>query len=49
VLASITQTPGLNSQADFGVSARAIRLSIGHEDTQDLWQDLSGALQTARR
>ena len=33
VLASITQTPGLNAQADFGVSPRTIRLSVGHEDT----------------
>ncbi len=49
VLASITQTPGLNSQADFGVSARTIRVSIGHEDTEDLWQDLGGALQASRR
>jgi cystathionine beta-lyase/cystathionine gamma-synthase len=49
VLASITQTPGLNAQADFGVSPRTIRLSVGHEDAEDLWTDLERAFETARR
>jgi cystathionine beta-lyase/cystathionine gamma-synthase len=49
VQAAMAQTPGVNANADFGVSAATIRLSIGHEDTDDLWSDLQHAFKTARR
>jgi len=49
VQASMAQTPKLNAQVAFGVSPRTIRISVGHEDTEDLWADLARALDTARR
>ncbi|MDJ1159970.1 PLP-dependent transferase [Chelatococcus sp. SYSU_G07232] len=48
-LASLQQTPDVNSFSRFGVSPRTIRLHIGVEDTEDLWADLTQALDRARR
>jgi cystathionine beta-lyase/cystathionine gamma-synthase len=43
VVASLAQTPGVNSFSRFGVSPRAIRLHIGLEDPEMLWSDLEQA------
>ena len=45
-LASLEQTPGVNSMSTFGVSERLIRLHIGLEDPDDLWADLEHAFVT---
>ena len=48
-LVSRVQAAGPNSQIDFGVSDRMVRLHVGFEHPQDLWQDLSTALDAASR
>lgn len=48
-LVSRVQAAGPNSQIDFGVSDRMVRLHVGFEHPQDLWQDLSAALDAASR
>ncbi|WAH62145.1 PLP-dependent transferase (plasmid) [Pseudomonas silvicola] len=45
----INQASEFNSAVDFGVSPRLIRISIGLEETEDLWNDLQQALATATR
>ena len=47
VAASLAQTPGVNSFDRFGVSPRAIRLHVGLEDVEMLWDDLEKALATS--
>lgn len=44
VAASLAQTPGVNSFDRFSVSPRAIRLHVGLEDPEMLWDDLENAL-----
>lgn len=44
VEASLAQTPGVNSFDRFNVSRRAIRLHVGLEDADMLWNDLENAL-----
>jgi cystathionine beta-lyase/cystathionine gamma-synthase len=48
-LATLEQTPTVNSLARFGVTPRTVRLHAGIEDAQDLWNDLEAALAQARR
>ena len=48
-LASLEQTPGVNSMSHFGVTPQTIRLHVGLEDREDLWDDLEQALAKARR
>ena len=48
-LASLEQTPGVNSMSHFGVTPQTIRLNVGLEDREDLWDDLEQALAKARR
>lgn len=48
-LVSRAQASGPNSQIDFGVSDRMARLHVGFENTEDLWQDLTRALDAASR
>ena len=48
-MASLEQTPGLNSMARFGVSPRTIRLHVGLENVEDLWDDIEQAFEKARR
>lgn len=48
-MASLEQTPGLNSMARFGVSPRTIRLHVGLENVEDLWDDIQQAFEKARR
>ncbi|KEA52996.1 hypothetical protein DT73_09680 [Mangrovibacter sp. MFB070] len=43
----INQDSEFNSAVDFGVSPRLIRISVGLEDTADLWADLQQALTAA--
>lgn len=43
----INQDSEFNSAVDFGVSPRLIRISVGLEDTEDLWADLQQALTAA--
>ncbi|TCO60480.1 trans-sulfuration enzyme family protein [Actinocrispum wychmicini] len=40
---------GADSRADSGISDRLIRISIGLEDVEDLWQDLNQALSVSHR
>lgn len=47
--ASLEQTPGVNSMARFGVSPRTIRLNVGLENVEDLWNDIAQALEKARK
>lgn len=49
VLASIEQTPAVNSLARFGVSPKTIRINAGLENVEDLWADLAQALEHARK
>lgn len=49
VAAALTQTPGVNSFARFGVNPRAIRLHVGLEDPDTLWADLANALATGAK
>jgi cystathionine beta-lyase/cystathionine gamma-synthase len=49
VLASLAQTPGVNSFGRFGVSPRAIRLHVGLEDPESLWADLEHALKASAK
>lgn len=46
-LVSRAQASGPNSQIAFGVTERMVRLHVGFENAEDLWQDLDTALQTA--
>lgn len=48
-MASLEQTPGLNSMARFGVSPRTVRLHVGLENVEDLWDDIQQAFEKARR
>lgn len=43
----INQASEFNSAQDFGVSPRLIRISVGLEETDDLWTDLNQALAAA--
>ena len=43
------QAGDFNSARDFGVPPRLIRLFVGLEDPDDLWNDLLQAFETARR
>lgn len=43
----INQDSEFNSAVDFSVSPRLIRISVGLEDTEDLWADLQQALTAA--
>lgn len=45
----INQASEFNSAVDFGVSPRLIRISVGLEETNDLWADLQQALASANR
>jgi cystathionine beta-lyase/cystathionine gamma-synthase len=45
----INQASEFNSAVDFGVSSRLIRISVGLEETNDLWADLQQALASANR
>ncbi|MDY0927271.1 PLP-dependent transferase [Pantoea trifolii] len=45
----INQASEFNSAVDFGVSPRLIRISVGLEETNDLWADLQQALTSANR
>ncbi len=45
----LNQAGEFNSAVDFGVSPRVIRVSIGLEDTADLWNDLQQAIAAARQ
>ncbi|MRS18634.1 hypothetical protein GJV08_05600 [Enterobacteriaceae bacterium RIT692] len=45
----INQANEFNSAVDFGVSPRLIRISVGLEETNDLWADLQQALASANR
>ena len=48
-LASLQQTPGVNSLSRFGVTPGTIRLHVGLEDADELWADLEQALRAARK
>ncbi|QTF07209.1 aminotransferase class I/II-fold pyridoxal phosphate-dependent enzyme [Brenneria izadpanahii] len=43
----LNQAGEFNSAIDFGISPRLIRISIGLEDTDDLWRDLQQAIAGA--
>lgn len=43
----LNQAGEFNSAIDFGISPRLIRISIGLEDTDDLWHDLQQAIAGA--
>ena len=47
--ASLEQTPGVNSMARFGVSPRTIRVNIGLEDVEDLWNDIAQAFEKSKK
>lgn len=49
VKASLEQTPGLNSLARFGVTAKTIRFNIGLENVEDLWADVAQAFEKAKK
>lgn len=49
VMASIGQTPAVNSLARFGVSPRTIRFNIGLENVEDLWADAQQAFEKAKK
>ena len=44
---SINQAGSPSAAIDFGVPTRLIRLFVGLEDPEDLWQDLHAALASA--
>lgn len=44
----LNQAGEFNSARDFGVSPRVVRISIGLEETDDLWLDLQQAMAAAR-
>lgn len=44
----LNQAGEFNSARDFGVSPRVIRISIGLEETEELWLDLQQAISAAR-
>jgi len=44
----LNQVGEFNSARDFGVSPRVVRISIGLEETDDLWLDLQQAIAAAR-
>lgn len=46
-MATLRQTPGVNSLSRFGVTERLIRLNVGLEDADDLWADLAHAFDAA--
>ncbi len=46
-LVSRAQASGPNSQIDFGVSEQMVRLHVGFENPDSLWQDLCTALDAA--
>ena len=46
-LVARAQASGPNSVVDFGVSAQMVRLHVGFEHPEELWQDLSDALSAA--
>ena len=46
-MATLRQTPGVNSLSEFGVTERLIRLNVGLEDVEGLWGDLEQALAAA--
>ncbi len=46
-MASLRQTPDYNALARFSVSPRLIRIHVGLEDPDSLWQDLEQALAQA--
>jgi cystathionine beta-lyase/cystathionine gamma-synthase len=48
-LVTRVQAAGPNSALDFGVPERMVRLHVGLEGTEPLWQDLRQGLQAARR
>ena len=48
-MATLQQTPGVNSLSRFGVPERLIRLNVGLEAADDLWNDLERALDAAAR
>ncbi|WP_437614893.1 PLP-dependent transferase [Erwinia sp. V71] len=43
----LNQAGEFNSAVDFGVSPRLIRISVGLEETDDLWHDLQQAISAA--
>jgi len=45
----LNQAGEFNSAIDFGVSPRLIRISVGLEETADLWRDLQTAIESAVR
>jgi cystathionine beta-lyase/cystathionine gamma-synthase len=49
VMASIEQTPAMNSLSRFGVSARTIRFNVGLESVEDLWADVAQAFEKAKK
>lgn len=49
VMASIEQTPTMNSLSRFGVSARTVRFNVGLENVEDLWSDIAQAFERARK
>lgn len=48
-LVTRVQAAGPNSALDFGVPETMVRLHIGLESTEALWDDLAGAIDAARR
>ena len=48
-LVTRVQAAGPNSALDFGVPERMVRLHVGLEGTEALWDDLARALDVARR
>ena len=48
-LVTRVQAAGPNSAVDFGVPERMVRLHVGLEGTEALWDDLARALDAARR
>ena len=44
---SINQAGEHSAAIDFGVSPRLIRLFVGLEDAEELWQDIAAALDNA--
>jgi len=48
-MATLGQTPGVNSLSRFGVTERLVRLNVGLEATDDLWNDLEQAFSAATR
>ena len=47
-LVTRVQAAGPNAQIDFGVTDRMVRLHVGFENQEDLWQDLLESLEAAR-